>query len=55
VANKTDSRDSEAKTQNKEIKMLNKKCEKPGKSLNMILTSTLIAPILARSLKETRM
>jgi hypothetical protein len=47
VANKTDGRGREAKTQYKPIKMVNKKCEKPGTDLNMTLMSALIAPILA--------
>jgi len=47
VAKKTEGRDREAKTQYKAINMVNKKCEKPGTSLNMTLMSALIAPILA--------
>jgi len=48
VASKTDGRDREAKTQYKAIKMVNKKCEKPGTGLNMTLMSALIAPFLAK-------
>jgi hypothetical protein len=48
VANKTDGRrDREAKTQYKATKMVNKRCEKAGRDLNMTLMSTLIAPFLA--------
>jgi hypothetical protein len=47
VNNKTDGRDKEAKTQYTAIKMVNKKCEKPERGLNMTLMSTLIAPVLA--------
>lgn len=47
VADKTDGRDREAKTQYKTIKMVNKKCEKPGTGPNITLMSALIVPILA--------
>jgi len=46
VAKKTDSREREAKTLYKAIKMVNRKCEKPGTGLNMTPMST-VAPILA--------
>ena len=39
--------ETEAKTQYKAIKMMNKKCEKPGTDLNMTFMSALIAPVLA--------
>ena len=47
VANKTDGRDREGKTQYKAIKIVNKKCGKAGRDLNTTPMSTLIAPILA--------
>jgi len=47
VANKTDGRDREAKTQYKAIKMVHQKCKNQGTGLNMTLMSALIALILA--------
>ena len=47
MADKTDGRNREAKTQYKTIKMVNKKYATLGTGLNMTLMSTLIVPILA--------